>query len=175
MSPPAQVLLDNRHLLPASGAALDVACGLGANALLLAEHGLTTYAWDSSTVAVDKLQENARVCGASVEAAVRDVVAHPPGPASFDVIVVTRFLERSLAVPLVRALRTDGLLFYQTFTRTYVNDNGPSNPNYRLTDGELLVLFSTLQPLVYREEGKVGDTSRGFRDEAMLVARKRQS
>ncbi len=174
-SSPAQVLLDNRHLLPASGTALDVACGLGANALLLAEHGLTTHAWDNSSVAIDKLRGRAQAHGVSVEAAVRDVIAHPPGSESFDIIVVTRFLERGLAPQLTRALRVDGLLFYQTFTRTRVSDVGPSNPDYRLADGELLVMFSALQVLVYREEGKVGDISRGFRDEAMMVARKRAS
>jgi SAM-dependent methyltransferase len=174
-SSPSKVLLDNRHLLPGSGTALDVACGLGANALLLAEHGLTTHAWDSSSVAIDKLQERAQAHGVSVETAVRDVVAHPPEPASFDVIVVTRFLDRGLSPQLTQALRMDGLLFYQTFTRTRVGDVGPSNPDYRLADGELLVMFSVLQVLVYREEGNVGDVSRGFRDEAMMVARKRAS
>ncbi len=165
----------HRHLLPASGTALDVACGLGANALLLAEHGLTTHAWDNSSVAIDKLRGRAQAHRVSVEAAVRDVIAHPPGSESFDIIVVTRFLERGLAPQLTRALRVDGLLFYQTFTRTRVSDVGPSNPDYRLADGELLVMFSALQVLVYREEGKVGDISRGFRDEAMMVARKRAS
>ena len=174
-SSPAQVVLDNRHLLPASGTALDVACGLGANALLLAEHGLITHAWDSSSVAIDKLRGRARAHGVSVETAVRDVVAHPPGPESFDIIVVTRFLERDLAPQLTRALRMGGLLFYQTFMRTRVSDVGPSNPDYRLADGELLVLFSALQVLVYREEGKAGDVNRGFRNEAMVVARKRAS
>ncbi len=174
-SSPAQVLLDNRHLLPASGTALDVACGLGANALLLAEHGLITHAWDSSSVAIDKLRGRAQAHGVSVEAAVRDVVTHPPGLESFDIIVVTRFLERGLAPQLTQALRVDGLLFYQTFTRTRASDVGPNNPDYRLADGELLVMFSALQVLVYREEGKVGDISRGFRDEAMMVARKRAS
>jgi tellurite methyltransferase len=33
---PALVLSENLHLLPGSGAALDLACGLGENALLLA-------------------------------------------------------------------------------------------------------------------------------------------
>ncbi|MDH3670573.1 MAG: class I SAM-dependent methyltransferase [Gammaproteobacteria bacterium] len=172
---PSKVLLDNRHLLPVSGTALDVACGLGTNALLLAEHGLTTHAWDSSSVAIDKLQQRAQAHGVLVEAAVRDVVAHPPGLESFDVIVVTRFLDRGLSPQLTQALRVDGLLFYQTFTRTRVSDVGPSNPDYRLADGELLVMFSALQVLVYREEGKVGDVGRGFRDEAMMVARKRTS
>ena len=44
----AQVLSDNLHLLPTQGTALDLACGLGGNALLLARQGLTVEAWDLS-------------------------------------------------------------------------------------------------------------------------------
>lgn len=169
---PARVLLDNLHLLPHSGTALDLACGLGANALLLAERGLTTYAWDSSSAAIEKLQARAQARRMSLYTTVRDVIERPPERDRFDVIVVTRFLDRRLAPHLIHALRAGGLLFYQTFTRTCVSDTGPSDPDYRLADNELLSLFSTLQLLVYREEGRVGDVSDGFRDEAMMVARK---
>ena len=51
----AQILIENQHLLPESGKALDLACGLGANALLLAKHDLETHAWDISKVAITKL------------------------------------------------------------------------------------------------------------------------
>jgi len=49
---------------------------------------------------------------------------------------------------------------------------GPSNDVFRLADNELLRLFGALDVLVYREEGLVGDLETGFRDEAMIVARK---
>ena len=55
----ASVLAENRHLLPRSGVALDLACGIGANARLLASHGLTTSAWDISTEALEHVQ---RLC-----------------------------------------------------------------------------------------------------------------
>lgn len=170
--PPARVLLENIHLLPRSGRALDLACGLGSNALLLAERGLETYGWDSSSVAVEELRRRARERGVCVHAEVRDVVAWPPERARFDVIVVTHFLDRSLTPHLINALNADGLLFYQTFTRARVSDTGPSNPAYRLAENELLSMFSALQLLVYREEGRTGDLGSGFRDEAMMVARK---
>ena len=35
-------------------------------------------------------------------------------------------------------------------------------------------MFAPLQVLVYREEGRLGDLTRGFRNEALLVARKPQ-
>jgi 2-polyprenyl-3-methyl-5-hydroxy-6-metoxy-1,4-benzoquinol methylase len=62
----AEVLAQNRHLLPAAGAALDLACGLGGNALLLAELGLEVKAWDLSAVAVRRLGETALQRGLSL-------------------------------------------------------------------------------------------------------------
>jgi hypothetical protein len=46
------------------------------------------------------------------------------------------------------------------------------NLAYRLAPQELLTLFHPLRLLVYREEGNVGDTMRGWRNEALLVAQK---
>lgn len=169
---PARVLRDYEHLLPGQGVALDLACGLGANALFLAGHGLHTHAWDLSNVAIRKLRTLAETRALPLHAQVRDVIHEPPPPFAFDVIVVAHFLERPLAPRLVDALRPGGLLYFQTFTRTYVHPAGPTQDVYRLADNELPALFSPLRLLAYREEGTVGDTSRGFRDEAMLVGMK---
>ena len=100
------------------------------------------------------------------------MLARPPQPDAFDVIVVSRFLERDLAPAIHAALRPQGILYYQTFTRSHVDDSGPSSPEYRLADNELLHLFASMRVLCYREEGRVGDLSRGFRNEAMLVAQR---
>lgn len=167
---PAKVLLDNAHLLPPAGVALDLACGLGGNSLFLAEHGLKTFAWDISPVAVEKLDALARQRHLPVVAEARDALRDPIPPASFDVVVVAHYLERALTQPIIQALRPGGLLFYQTFTRTAVSTAGPEKDEWRLGDGELLTMFAPLRPLVYREEGRVGDLSRGFRDKALLVA-----
>jgi 2-polyprenyl-3-methyl-5-hydroxy-6-metoxy-1,4-benzoquinol methylase len=169
---PAAVLRDHRHLLPASGTALDLAAGLGANARLLARHGLRTFAWDASREAMERLGRRACAESLPLEAEVRDVVARPPEPGRFDVIVVSRFLDRSLCPALIAALAPRGLLFYQTFTRTGVRPGGPRNPAYRLAEGELLVRFGELEVLVYREERDAGDPDRGLRDQALLVGRR---
>lgn len=169
----ARVLSENLHLLPATGRALDLACGLAANALLLAEHGLETHAWDFSPAAVEQVRARARERGLRIVAEVRDVVRRPPEPASFDVIVVSRFLERALVPFLEASLKPKGLLFYQTFTKARVDDTGPANELYRLAENELPRMFSSLRILVYREEGLVGDIRSGFRNEALLVACKK--
>jgi SAM-dependent methyltransferase len=167
---PARVLLDNAHLLPPRGTALDLACGLGANSLFLAEHGLQTCAWDISPVAVEKLNTLARERGLPVTAEVKDALRDPLPPARFEVVVVAHYLERALTQPLIETLRPGGLLFYQTFTRTAVSDAGPQKDEWRLADGELLTMFAPLRPVVYREEGRIGALDRGFRDKALLVA-----
>jgi SAM-dependent methyltransferase len=172
---PARVLLENRHLLPPKGRALDLACGLGANALLLAEFGLQVSAWDLSAVAIDRLTDAASARGLRIDAEVRDLQAHPPEPGAFDVIVVSHFLDRALAPKIAEALRSGALLFYQTFTREAVSDGGPSNPEYRLSVNELLRLFPGLVVRVYREEGRLGDRTLGARDIAMLVAERPRS
>lgn len=169
---PMRALEENAHLLPAQGTALDLACGLGGNALFLAEGGLRVTAWDLSGVAVDRIHQTAEARGLPLTAEVRDVAAYPPTPGRFDVITVGHYLERSLAHAIGVALRPGGVLFYQTFTREHVHEGGPRNPAFRLAPNELLALFAGLQVLVYREEGTAGDTARGFRDEALLVARR---
>jgi 2-polyprenyl-3-methyl-5-hydroxy-6-metoxy-1,4-benzoquinol methylase len=170
----SQVLKENLHLLPDSGRALDLACGLGANAILLAQQGLKVDAWDIADAAIVALQALALKRHLSIQAEVRDVEAHPPEPKTFDVIVVSYFLNRDIIPALIQALKPGGLICYQTFTRQRVSDRGPQRAEFRLADQELLSLFSELQVLFYREEGRLGDVQKGFRDEAMFIGRKKR-
>ena len=170
---PCRVLSSHSHLLPTGGAALDLACGRGGNALFLAARGYNTRAWDISEVAIQRLADLAKQLGLPLTAQQRDVTADPPEPASFDIIIVSRFLDQALAPAICAALKEQGLLFYQTFIREKVSDFGPHNPAYRLQANELLHLFSSLHLIYYHEEGCVGNTDHGLRDEAMLVAQKR--
>ncbi|MEM7304588.1 MAG: methyltransferase domain-containing protein, partial [Pseudomonadota bacterium] len=83
-----EVLQQYTHLLPESGKALDFACGLGGNAMLLANSGLDTYAWDISTIALDKLETLAKKSRLNLTTEARDIELRPPEPNCFDVIVV---------------------------------------------------------------------------------------
>lgn len=165
----SDVLAQHQHLLPRRGRALEIACGLGANALFMARLGLEVDAWDISPVAIDKLNDYCRDHGIHINASVRDVRNKPPARESYDVIVVSYFLQRELAPAITEALRPGGLLFYQTHIHDKVDDSGPSNPDFLLKSNELLNLFNSLTILAYREEGRVGDIRRGFRNAAMLV------
>lgn len=168
----ARVLREYAYLLPARGQALDVACGMAGNALFLAGRGLQTRAWDISAVAIERVSEIARTRDIPLVAEVRDVCRQPPPRNAFDVIVVSRFLQRELCGSLMEALKPGGLLYYQTFIRERCGTDGPSNPDYRLARNELFGLFSDLTLRVYIECGRTGDCTRGIRDEAMLVGQR---
>jgi len=167
-----RVLQENQHLLPEGGRALEIACGMAANAAFLARQGLSTTAWDISAVVIERLRASTAMQDLSITFEARDIVQQPPEEASFDVIVVSYFLDRSLIPHIKRALKPAGLIFYQTFTQTYVNEGGPRSRDFRLADNELLQLFGDYQVLAYREEGRVGDLQQGYRDEALIVAQK---
>lgn len=180
------VLELNLHLLPAQGKSLDLACGLGGNALRMAELGFESHAWDLSDSAIDKVEEFAQERYLSVAARQSDISQdeqqikmHKEG---FDVIIVGHFLLREIVPSLISALRPGGLIFYQTFVgeddlydKADIKPDlwrGPGNSDFRLKSNELLKLFSQLSIRYYREEGLLGDLAKGFRNEAMLVAQK---
>jgi len=166
------VLIQNQHLLPSQGIALDLACGQGGNARLLAKAGLDVLAWDSSAVAIQQLTESAAENSLAIDAQVRDVVELPPEHNSLDVLVVSFFLDRALCSSLIDALRPGGLVFYQTYCQDKVSEQGPNNPDFLLADNELLALFSSMKVRVYREESLLGEQQQGWRNQALLVAEK---
>jgi SAM-dependent methyltransferase len=170
------VLREYEHLLPPpesrTGEALDLACGLGASSLWLAQRGLRVSAWDLSPVAIARLSSKADELGLPITARVRDVIAEPPPPNRFDLVLVAHFLDRGLCPAIAASLRPGGVLFYQTFSRESVTDRGPADPGYRLAPNELLGLFPGLIVRAYRDEGRLGDTARGTRDLALFVAQR---
>lgn len=169
---PATVLVENSHLLPHDGTALDLACGRGGNALFLARRGFVVTARDQSAVAVDALQQAAASEDLSLVAEVADLEHLPWPPGRFDVIVVSRYLCRALAPVIGNRLADGGLLFYQTYTTEKPEGVGPSNPDYLLGPNELLRLFGDLEVRYYREDSSCGDLSSGRRNEAYFVGQK---
>ncbi len=168
-----QVLRENLFLLPEQGVALDLACGLGANALLLARRGLTVQAWDISAVAIEKLQQYANSQGLTMLIKQVDIRPSSLPENSFDVIVISRFLDRSLCGGIIAALRAGGLVFYQTYTRQKLTASPPHNPDFLLADNELLMLFAPLKVVVYQEHGLVGNLTAGERNEVLYIGQKR--
>ncbi len=99
--------------LPASGRALDVACGRGGQTVWLARRGLSVIALDVSPVAVEATVRLAseHAVGQTVDARVADLDdGLPPGLGRFDVIVCQRYRQPDLVADLAEALTPGGRL-----------------------------------------------------------------
>lgn len=168
MDRPAEWLERHAPLLPASGRALDVACGRGRHARWLAARGLDVDAVDVDPGAVAALNSEARARGLSIHARAADLESGADGLplATYDVVVVTCYLHRPLFPALLAALRPGGLLIYETFTRAQARRGKPTNPAFLLEPGELRRLVAPLEILGEREG--VFDN----RDVASVVARR---
>ncbi|NOR80711.1 MAG: methyltransferase domain-containing protein [Methyloprofundus sp.] len=171
-SEPVAVLVENLFLLPKTGRALDLAGGLGENALLLAKQGLTTEGWYISAVAMRKLQQQADAQALPVKTFTKEITPYSFASACFDVIVVSRFLDRSICNAIMESLKPNGLLFYQTYTQQKVSELGPQNPHFLLVENELLQLFSSLKAVYYRENAGLGEIQHGLRNEAQFIGQK---
>ena len=170
---PAEVLKDNMHLLPASGYALDYACGLAGNAQLLARQGMAVTAWDKSGVVVEKINQFAATQALKLLAEVKDLEQdYHQLSGQFDVICVSYFLHRPSMTKLYDLLVPGGLLFYQTFSGSQRDSVGPSREAFRLHRGELLQTFSAMELLFYREDPQVIEPRNTYSDQVLFVAKK---
>jgi tellurite methyltransferase len=164
---PASFVLELLPLLQL-GPALDLACGTGRHTLLLAGRHQHVTAIDNSSVALDIVEERARMVNQPVRRAeiLRSVAASRPGielvhadleqaslPAdSFALILCVHYLQRSLFTQIERALIPGGMLLFETFTRAQLEfAGGPRNGEYLLDNGELRSAFPSLRLLFYRE------------------------
>lgn len=147
---PCYTLKQHSQLLPFNGRALELACGLGGNARFLAQCGLKTQAWDISDTALTVLNNWASLNQLPIEPLITDLEQMLLPYQQFDVIVVSRYLDRALFKQLDSALKPNGLLIYQTFLGP-VQDNAPRNPDFYLQSGELSQAWPKLETLVYGE------------------------
>jgi SAM-dependent methyltransferase len=101
---PSQVLVGHTEILT-PGAALDVCCGVGADAVWLATQGWTATAIDVSQVALDRATERARRAGVQVDWVCSRLEDFPVPPGGFD-LVTTHYpaLRRSPGRDAERAL-----------------------------------------------------------------------
>lgn len=140
ISGPSPWLLDNADLLKRGGRVLDVACGRGRHALLLAGAGFDVTAIDRDAEAIARLRTIAGRLGFSIAAEVIDLETDPPpglGAAQYDAVLVFNYLHRPLLPALRDATAGGGRIFYETFTTRQAERGHPKNPAFLLKDGEL--------------------------------------
>lgn len=146
-------LIDNAGLLPRGGTVLDVACGRGRHALLMASAGFEVRAIDRNAAAIDFLRSTAARLSLRIDAEPVDLETEPPPDlgSGFDVVLVFNYLHRPLMPALLNALKAGGRIFYETFTARQAERGHPKNPAFLLRDGELAEMVAPLSILRSRE------------------------
>ena len=139
-------------LIAPGGRVVDVACGNGRHARLLAARGHSVVAVDRDRAALEALRGIDRV-----EVRVADIESRPwPfAPETFDGVVVTNYLWRPLLADLAAALRAGGVLIYETFALGNERYGRPANPEFLLRRNELLEWLAPQLQLVAFEQGIV--------------------
>ena len=144
---PEQELLEYDSILPQSGQALDLACGLGKNALFLAQRGFDVTAIDGSDQGLDKLLDSARVHGLAHKIKTRqaDLDQYRLEVSYFDLILVVRYLNLDLFAAIESALKPGGILIYKTFNRNILKQRPGFNPAYTIETAVLKGAFPSLE------------------------------
>lgn len=133
------------------GKVLDLACGGGRHAGLLAALGYLVEAVDLD---LDGVAEDVRrSANVTLRQADLENQPWPYGAAEFAGIVVTRYLHRPLLPLLLDALGPNGVLIYETFAIGNERFGRPRNPAFLLQPGELLEVVRDRLRVVAFEEG----------------------
>ncbi len=165
---PDDWLIEQTAGLP-PGRALELAFGLGHNAIWLALHGWQVDAVDISPTGLARAEELATCLGARVNWIAADLDEYIPESDAYGLVLVFRFVDRGRLPRIIRgALQPGGRLIYETFTMPHLSrpDSHMKNPAFALESGELPRLFSQLDSVFYSE------CSLADRDVARLVAAK---
>ena len=147
--------------------ALDLAMGRGRHALALARAGFRTFGVDAKLDAVREVVREATARQLVVRAWCADLTNYPLPREAFDLVVVTRYLQRDLFGSIGDAVAPGGFLVYETFTvQQRALGTGPRSADHLLELGELRGSFDGFDVRFYEETSEPEAVAR-------LVARKR--
>jgi SAM-dependent methyltransferase len=122
--------------------ALDVAMGRGRHVVPLARAGFRVFGVDVKLDAVRDAVAAAESAGVRVHAWCADLTQHPLPVARFDLVLVSRYLQRDLFEPLQASVAPGGMVLYETFTTAQrALGTGPKSPAHLLEPGELRARF----------------------------------
>lgn len=157
------------------GRALDLACGAGRHAILLAERGFEVTAVDASRVAIELVRERARERGLTIDARVADLEG---GEFTFereayDLVCDFHYLQRGIFSDVRASVLRGGLFVASIHMVDEDAEVGPMNPAFLLREGELREQFDAWEILHYREtRPHAKENGRHSRREAQLIARR---
>jgi len=167
------------------GAALDVACGVGTNAVWLASRGWQVTAVDWSRVALEKAQAKADSAGLAVDWVEADLLDWSPPSDAFDLVAIAYLHlppeeRRTVYAAAARAVAPGGRLLVVGHDRINLTEGvgGPQDPGRLFTAEELGSELTHADPALLVERAEVvrhlPSPERGPID-AVLVVRRRDA
>jgi SAM-dependent methyltransferase len=164
------------HPLAPNTLALDVACGIGRNAIFLAKEGFEVDAVDISAVALQELTQHLDAITdlRYIHTALVDLDTYAPLPHRYGIIIMNNYLDRLLIPKLADALVKDGILIIDTYMDDEANGKPATNPDFLLQPGELPTLFNpdNFETVSYREYWSEGVELYRMRKGAIVVRRR---
>ena len=144
---PDPLLVQYAHLLDGRGLALDIACGVGQNALFLARRGYEVVAVDASLVGLRYCRTASAGNGLPLHLVAADLDDFVLPRDTFALAIGFRFLSRPLMPRIKQALAPGGLVIYQTFNVNQLRFAPQMHREYLLEMGELARLFADFDPI----------------------------
>ncbi|MCA1557053.1 MAG: methyltransferase domain-containing protein [Acidobacteria bacterium] len=171
---PNPLLLRAVENLP-GGRALDIACGAGRHALLLARLGWRVTAVDSSLVGIEITKERARSIDVEIDARAADLERREfeIERDAYDLICDFYYLQRDLWPEIRAGVRACGLFVAAVHLRDEEAERETRNPDFLLHEGELRAEFSHWE-IVHYHETQLNDDDPGEHHHrtAEIIARK---
>jgi tellurite methyltransferase len=126
--------------------------GSGRHALPLARMGWRVFGVDADLDAVFRASNQAKAEGIGIRAWCADLTKSELPADAFELVVVTRYLQRSLFDSIRRAVVPGGFVIYETFTTAQrALGWGPKSPDHLLEPGELRRRFEMFDIESYEE------------------------
>ncbi len=119
--------------------ALDIACGAGKNSIYLARNNFFIDSMDISDIALKTLDKKGYKNINTIQIDLEEEFVLNKN--SYDIIVQTNFLDRTIIPKLINSLKKDGIIFIETYMHHSSNEKEPSNNNFLLKQKELQKLF----------------------------------
>jgi tellurite methyltransferase len=156
--PTANRRLEGLSLYLNGGRALDIACGLGGNSFFLAKKNYQVQAVDISDIAIAYIQDQTVKRKLSIypqKCDLADLNKLQWQSDSFNLVVITYYLDRELFSTVKRIIAENGYFFMETYFQSPQNDQKISN-QYKLRPQELLSEFEDWKILFYEENEQEG-------------------
>lgn len=144
---PDPLLVRHASLLDGNGWALDLACGVGQNAMYLAKRGYEVVAVDGSLAGLRYGRTALAASGLRVHWVAADLDRFVLPRDEFALAIVFRFLDRKLFSRLKEAVIPGGLIIYETFNVNRLHSSPRMTRSYLLEPGELAGLFSDFETI----------------------------